>query len=45
VQYPGGHQVAIMMEGKERLKFGTGLNENRRYFVLNALKHLKAEAR
>ncbi len=45
VSYPGGHQAAIVLEGKERLKFGTGLNEKRRYFVLNALKYLKSETR
>jgi len=43
VSYPGGHQGAILMEGKTRLKFGTGLNEKRRYFFLNALKYLKME--
>ncbi|MFZ4702594.1 MAG: hypothetical protein ACOYMG_21325, partial [Candidatus Methylumidiphilus sp.] len=45
VSYPGGHQAAIVLEGKERLKFGTGLNEKRRYFVLNVLKHLKSGSR
>lgn len=45
VNYPGGHQMAIVMEGKGRLKFGTGLNEARRYFVLGALKYLKSESR
>lgn len=45
VQYPGSQQAAIVMEGKGRIKFGSALNEPRRYFVLNALKHLKAENR
>ncbi len=45
VGYPGSHAGAIVMEGKTRLKFGTGLNEQRRYFVLNVLKHLKLERR
>ena len=40
--YPGGHNAAIVLEGNNRLKFGSGLNEERRYFVLNALKYLKA---
>jgi len=45
MSYPGGHQVGIVLEGKDRLKFGTGLNEKRRYFMLNALKYLKTEHR
>ncbi len=45
VQYPGSHDGAIVLEGRSRLKFGSGLNEQRRYFVLNALRHLKAKAR
>jgi hypothetical protein len=44
-QYPGSHDGAIVLEGGSRLKFGSGLNEQRRYFVLNALKHLKAKTR
>lgn len=42
IRYPGGHPGAIVMEGTERLKFGTGLNEKRRYFVLSVLKYLKS---
>ena len=38
-------QRAIVLEGKERLKFGTQLNERCRPFVLNALKYLRAETR
>lgn len=45
VSYPGGHQAAIVIEGKTRIKFGTGLNEKRAYFILNALKYLKSESR
>lgn len=45
VGYPGSHDGAIALDGITRLKFGTGLNEQRRYFVLNVLKHLKAERR
>ncbi len=43
VRYPGGYQGGIMLEGQQRLKFGTNLNEKRRYFVLNTLKYLKAK--
>jgi hypothetical protein len=45
MRYPGSQQAAIVMEGSERLKFGTGLNEARRYFLLNALKYLHAQNR
>jgi hypothetical protein len=44
-QYPGSNQGLIVIESKEPFKFGTGLNENRRYFILNVLKYLKAEER
>lgn len=43
VRYPGGQPNAIVLEGRERLKFGTMLNENRQYFVLNVLKFLQSE--
>ena len=45
MQYPGGYYGGIILEGQQRLKFGTNLNEKRRYFVLGALKYLKAETR
>lgn len=43
--YFGSQSGAIVMEGKTRLKFGTGLNEERRYFVLNVLRHLQQQRR
>jgi hypothetical protein len=45
MQNPGGGQGAILLEGRERIRFGTGLNEKRRCFVLNALKYLRAASR
>ena len=39
----GSPRVAITMEGKTRVEFGSGLNDKRRYFVLNALKYLKRQ--
>lgn len=45
VHRQGGAQRAIVFEGKERLVFGSGLSENRRYFLLNALKFLKSQDR
>lgn len=42
-EQPDGNQGAIVLQGKERLKFGTLLNQKRRHFVLNALKCLRAE--
>lgn len=43
--YPGGHNAAIFLEGKKRIKFGTSLNEGRRFFILNSLKYLKSKTR
>jgi hypothetical protein len=44
-EQPDGDQGAIVLQGKERLKFGELLNQKRRHFVLNALKYLRAETR
>ncbi|MHC4194257.1 MAG: hypothetical protein ACYSP9_08825 [Planctomycetota bacterium] len=43
VHYPGGYGKGIVFEGKSRLRFGTNLNERRRYFMLQALKYLKTK--
>jgi hypothetical protein len=40
---PNTEGFAIVLEGKERLMFGTRLNNTRRRFVLNALKCVRAE--
>ena len=37
-RYPGGHDSAIRLEGQRRLTFGSGLNSERRYFVVQALR-------
>jgi hypothetical protein len=37
------NQTSIVLEGETRVSFGAGLNDNRKYFILNALKFLKAE--
>lgn len=37
-----GSGLNITLEGKERVKFGGSLSENRRYFLLNVLKYLKS---
>jgi hypothetical protein len=34
---------AIALDGQQKLRFGTGLTEKRRYFMLNTLKCLKAK--
>jgi hypothetical protein len=36
---------AIILQGRDLIRFGEGLNDQRRYFVLNALKHLRGEIR
>jgi hypothetical protein len=38
-RYPGGHGSALALEGRTRLLFGSGVNDARRYFLLNALRH------
>jgi len=43
--HPGGSGGSILLEGEERLRFGSGLNDRRRYFMLNAVKYMKAMAR
>ena len=40
-----GSNGTILVEGNQRLKFGTGLNDQRRHFILHALKHLRGEMR
>ncbi len=37
-KYPGSRGYQIVMEGKKRISFGSGLNEERRYYVYMALK-------
>lgn len=39
-----GSSKVIVLEGKDRLAFGTGLNESRRYFLLRTLKQLQRGA-
>jgi Zn finger protein HypA/HybF involved in hydrogenase expression len=44
--YGGGYGAfygGIFLEGPQRIRFGAGINEQRRYFLLHALKYLKAE--
>jgi len=38
-----GRTACIVLEGKERLKFGSGLNEQRKYYILSTLKYLKSK--
>ncbi len=42
MNYPGGQGAGIALSGRTKLVFGSNLNEARRYFILNALKQLKA---
>lgn len=39
-----GSNKVIVLEGKDRLAFGTGLNESRRFFLVRALKQLRRGA-
>lgn len=40
-RYGRGNTKSIVLEGKTRIKFGSMLNEKRRYYILNALKYMK----
>jgi hypothetical protein len=37
-RYPGSRGSLILFEGKKRLSFGSGLNEERRYYILQSLR-------
>jgi hypothetical protein len=41
-RYSGSTGGGILLQGKTRLRFGTGLSEARRHFVLNALRQIHA---
>jgi hypothetical protein len=41
--YPGMRMGSICLEGRRRIRFGTGLSEDRRYFVLEVLRQMLAE--
>lgn len=45
INYPGSHNATIVLDGQSPLKFGTGLNEKRKHFVLNVLKYLHSKSR
>lgn len=38
LRYPGSQGSSIILEGKKRISFGTGLKEERRYYLLRAIK-------
>ena len=40
IKYPGSQGAAIVLEGKKRISFGTGLREARRYYLYKTLKVL-----
>ena len=42
-RYPGGHGAQIVLKKKKRYSFGSGLNEERRYYLLQALKKIQAQ--
>lgn len=43
LQYPGKAGNAIVMKGKKRIRFGMGLNEERKYYLLQTLKKLHSD--
>lgn len=42
VKYPGSTGGSIVLKGKRLLRFATNISEERRYFMLNALKQIHA---
>jgi hypothetical protein len=40
IRYPGSQGNTIVLEGKKRISFGTGVKEERRYYLLRAIKSL-----
>jgi hypothetical protein len=44
-KYPGSRGFQIVMEGKKRITFGTGLSEERRYYIFMALNKVFNEIR
>lgn len=45
VNYPGNQGSTIILEGANRIKFGSGLSENRRYFIYAALKNFHSKVK
>lgn len=43
IRYPGNQGGLIVFEGKKRLSFGLGLNEERKYYLLQALKTIHSK--
>lgn len=43
IRYPGNQGGLIVFEGKKRLSFGLGLNEERKYYILQALKNIHSK--
>jgi len=43
LKYPGSQGYQILMEGKKRISFGTGLNDSRRYYLYRSLKMLSSK--
>ena len=40
---PGSRGSCVILEGKERIKFGSGVRDDRRYFLLQALRKMLSE--
>ena len=40
IRYPGSQGNTIVLEGKKRISFGTGVKEERLYYLLRAIKSL-----
>ena len=45
IKYTGSQNRSIQLEGKRRISFGNGVSENRRYYLLRALKSIRAKVK
>ena len=45
LRYPGSQGRALVLEGKKRISFGTGLKEERLYYVFRAIKSVMSKNR
>ena len=45
IYYPGSQRGTLVLEGKKRISFGLGVKQDRRYFILNAIKYTISKRR
>ena len=45
IKYPGSQGGKIVIEGKKRISFGSGLNQSRSYYMLKSLQQIFAQSK